>query len=372
MSTIYLVSAENKLTEMSASPFQTEADFQRLLADHPTLLRLAAGTAERLLLVSQEYGVMDDEGAGDRWSIDHLFLTREAVPVLVEVKRSGDTRGRREVVAQMLDYASHGSAYWSGSRMAERFNKTCVERGLHPEEILADFLEGKDPEAYWKTVESSLRAGRLRLVFVSDKIGKELQRIVEWLNEQLRVTEVVAIEVAQFVGPTGERTLVPRLIGQTTRAQSAKQIMEGSSPASVKEWIVAYKDLHGEEIASALQSFLDHAEAIGATLRLPSSGKSLMIDVESKTGVRGIVYVGKAKPDFQIGISAIAQAAAFSSADSLASVWEQITAITPSARAGSDIDKGWPVIPVRMLLDSGNANRARALMTQLVSGVRAG
>jgi len=37
-------------------------------------------------------------------SLDHLFLDEAGVPTLVEVKRSSDTRARREMVAQMLDY----------------------------------------------------------------------------------------------------------------------------------------------------------------------------------------------------------------------------------------------------------------------------
>jgi hypothetical protein len=33
------------------------------------------------------------------------------VPTLVEVKRSSDTRARREVVAQLLEYAANATAY---------------------------------------------------------------------------------------------------------------------------------------------------------------------------------------------------------------------------------------------------------------------
>jgi hypothetical protein len=45
-------------------------------------------------------------------SLDHLFIDHDAVPTLVEVKRSSDTRTRREVVAQMLDYAANAAGEW--------------------------------------------------------------------------------------------------------------------------------------------------------------------------------------------------------------------------------------------------------------------
>src|SRR5829696_7528415 len=47
-----LVSADNSLTEMHSSSFETEAAFQKLLADHPALLRLANGADGDLLLVT--------------------------------------------------------------------------------------------------------------------------------------------------------------------------------------------------------------------------------------------------------------------------------------------------------------------------------
>lgn len=43
-----------------------------------------------------------------RWSLDHLVVDQDAVPTFVEVKRASDTRARREVMAQMLDYAAKG------------------------------------------------------------------------------------------------------------------------------------------------------------------------------------------------------------------------------------------------------------------------
>ena len=56
--------------------------------------------------------------SGDRWSADHLFLDQDGIPTLVEVKRRKDTRIRREVVGQMLEYAANAVVYWSLDRFA--------------------------------------------------------------------------------------------------------------------------------------------------------------------------------------------------------------------------------------------------------------
>jgi hypothetical protein len=62
-------------------------------------------------LITREAPVpADDDGVG-RWAVDHVFLDQEGIPTLVEVKRSTDTRLRREVVGQMLEYAANAVVY---------------------------------------------------------------------------------------------------------------------------------------------------------------------------------------------------------------------------------------------------------------------
>jgi hypothetical protein len=164
-----------------------------------------------------------------------LFMDREGVPVLVEVKRASDTRLRREVVAQMLDYAANGVTYLPIERLIERFCENAREAGNDPDVVLAEFLGDSQQETYWRQVEANLRAGRVRLVFVADRIPPELRRIVEFLNEQMRPAEILAVEVEQYTSPGGLRTLVPRLVSATQRAQASKSIKSGSEVASEED-----------------------------------------------------------------------------------------------------------------------------------------
>ncbi len=124
----------------------------------------------RWLLISREVGIPGEEGGGERWSLDHLFLDQDATPTLVEVKRSSDTRIRREVVGQMLDYAANAVLYWPVETIRARFEKTCEQTGLDPASALAEFLGGGDVEAFWQKAKTNLQAGKIRLVFVADEI----------------------------------------------------------------------------------------------------------------------------------------------------------------------------------------------------------
>src|SRR5207248_11699537 len=103
------------VVEMTEQPYDTEAVLQELLASYPNLLagdQMDEAAPRRWLLVSREMGVPAKEEGGDRWSLDHLFLDQDAIPTLIEVKRSSDTRIRREVVGQMLEYAANAVVYW--------------------------------------------------------------------------------------------------------------------------------------------------------------------------------------------------------------------------------------------------------------------
>lgn len=210
---------------MHETKYDSESLLQKLLADYPDLLagdQIDLEEPRRWLLVSREMAVPGEEDGAGRWSLDHLFLDQDAIPTLVEVKRSGDTRIRREVVGQMLDYAANAVVYWPVEAIRSQFEKTTELLSLDPVITLNSFLGDKgNADAFWQAVKTNLQAGKIRLVFVADEIPQELRRVIEFLNGQMDPAEVLAIEVKQYVGQ-GDVTLVPRLIGQTTAAQQRK------------------------------------------------------------------------------------------------------------------------------------------------------
>lgn len=227
--TIFSISEDgDTLLPLKSQPYESEDVLQKLLADFPHLLAGGDGADGRTwLLVRREAAVAENPEGRSRWSLDHLFVDPEAVPVMVEVKRSSDPRARRGVVAQLLEYAAN-AAHWPEGWIRDAFERRVTEERQDPERVLADFLgEEADPEAFWEQVQANLTAGRIRLVFVADAIPQELRTIIEFLNSQMKA-EVHAVEVQQFVGENGQRTLVPRIIGRTTAAQAVRRAVGGS------------------------------------------------------------------------------------------------------------------------------------------------
>jgi hypothetical protein len=274
--TIYTVK-DGRLTAMTPSAPETKDSMQRLIADHPELISDGDGP---LLLIRREQPIADGEEAAGRWSLDHLFVTRDGVPVLVELKRASDTRLRREVVGQMLDYAANGTAYWKSGTIAASFAQASAAAGRDPDAVLLDFLgEDADPDAFWRRVDDSFAAGRVKLVFVADKIPRELARIVEFLNEQMKA-DVRAVELNWFEGD-GVTALSPRIIGETERAATAKAASAGLLPPLTRdEWIAKHLAPFGPETVRAAEHFVSVVEQAGGHAEVTKAQGSIIAVLE--------------------------------------------------------------------------------------------
>ena len=249
---IYLIDTDGDLHPMPETKFDNEDMFQALLEQHPDLL-ITGGETSRWLLVTREMPVADTESGVNRWSLDHLFLDQNGIPTLVEVKRSTDTRRRREVVGQMLDYAANAVTHWSVDKIIAELEKRCVsDKTTVDDEVrkhlqLPDDDEGEAVKKFWDAVGTNLDAEKLRLLFVADKIPSELQRIIEFLNNQMAPAVVLGIELKLF--KTDQfKTLVPRVVGQTEKAKHKK----GSVSSGLrKQWDEA---LFLDELGSTMGS----------------------------------------------------------------------------------------------------------------------
>jgi len=233
MTGIFLIQADDQLVEMSEKSYEAESLLQELLAKYPNLLpgdQINNTDPRRWLLISREVALSHEDNNSNKWSVDHLFLDQDAIPTLVEVKRSENTDIRRKVVGQMLDYASNASVYWQVEAIKNLFESTCQKQDLDPDVVLRDFIsDSDDPENFWRKVKSNLQDGKIRMLFVADAIPAELRRIVEFLNSQMNRAEVLAIEIKQYTNDN-LKSLIPRVIGQTEEAITIK------NPATGKQW----------------------------------------------------------------------------------------------------------------------------------------
>jgi hypothetical protein len=224
---------ENRAMPMTEVVARNEAeDLHLLLANNLALIpgdQINPESPREWLLVGNEMPVPDPETGGDRWSLDMLIGDQDACPTLIEVKRAADPRSRREVVAQMLDYAANGHHYWQANALLRAATQAASDGGRDLDSQVARFESFSNPEEYFATFEENLREGRVRLVFFLDRANRGLTSIVEFLNRQMVNAEAYVVEARLFEDPDKHRYVQPHVFGYVEEARRARAIVAKAS-----------------------------------------------------------------------------------------------------------------------------------------------
>ena len=358
---IYTVDAGNKLTAMRPSAPQNEDFMQKLVADHPELIADQDGG---LLLIRREQPIADREDGSGRWSLDHLFVTRAGVPVLVELKRAVDTRLRREVIGQMLDYAANATAYWQSGRLADSFAATMAAQVLDADAELGAFLgPAGDRQQFWEQVDSNFAAGRIKMVFVADTIPRELARIVEFLNEQMKA-DVRAIELTWFESEDGVTALSPRVIGETERAQTVKAARLALSPIGRDAWIEENLAQYGPETIRAAEAFIRLVEDAGGHSEVTSAQGSIVSVFDLPNDRLYPVALAKwGKGSIQFSLKELKSRGAFASDAVRKDLYDRLAAV--AGPLSTDNIGGYPAFPATRLNDPAVEDGLRAILVHI-------
>ncbi len=191
-----------------------EAWFQEKIFKHPSLLPAAEIESDfhSLEAVAKELPV-----AGN--SADLLLVNPSGCIALVETKLCRNPEARREVLAQIIGYASTLSG-WSYEQLVHAIkaaNKATEGDPLL--QIMRNAVQGGafDESRFIQQVARNLRLGRFLLLIVGDEIREEAERMVEFVHRAPHLHFTLGlIEIALFKERDTERIFVqPRVVAQT-------------------------------------------------------------------------------------------------------------------------------------------------------------
>ena len=227
MNEIYLMDECSRTTSLKRVRCRNEdQELQLLLESNPDLLpgeQIDPDAPRRWLLIKREMPVTDPATGSLRWSIDFFFADQFGIPTLVECKRCDDSRSRREVVAQMLEYAANGHHYWTKSEMRSQAEATAGGSDALQATLNSITKDNNQPsEQFFETVERNLREAKMRLIFFLEESPNELRSLVDFMNRQMKDTEVLIVEARQYEQGSS-RIVVPWLFGFTEEARVAKR-----------------------------------------------------------------------------------------------------------------------------------------------------
>lgn len=307
MSQVYLVAADSSTRAMNRVQCKSEdAELQTLLEKNYNLLpgdQIDPEAPRRWILIKREMPVPDPTTGTTRWSIDFLFADQTGIPTFVECKRYNDTRARREVIGQMLEYVANGQFYWTKEEMQSYADATALNRGSSLNTSVAEVQdslppdERLNPDEFFMAVQRNLREAQVRIVFFLEQSSMELRSLVDFLNKQMERTEVLLVEAKQY-SLDGMTVVSPLLFGYTEQARQVKQSGRiNVSSASPQRWnkesfVSELKNKLTDGEVASVQRFIDYAGGSAYKTKLGTG----------KTGSFGIYHPTIAPTASMVGV----------------------------------------------------------------------
>jgi hypothetical protein len=205
----------------------------------------------------------------------------------------------------------------------------------------------------------------VRMVFVGDVIPPELQRVVEFLNEQMDRAEVLAVELRYY--RAGDlTTLVPRVVGLTAKAQQMKGRPEKATAQDMLEHMRAN---YGDKAPLVVSRITDWArsEKLNPLVQAGKAGPTLWLGL----------YAGGAsywpirlRPDGKLVISLqVLKAREPFSDDALRSELVDRLNKIPGVSVPPEL-RGKPSIPIELLQDDRMLTEVISVLTWIMRTIR--
>ncbi len=202
MAKILLIDGET-VKALDEADFGEESKLQDYLEKYPSLVppEDVMEEAPELICIGKEVTVPPS------CAMELLFTDKNGLLTIVETKLVSNPQIRREVVGQVIEYASYVSQ-WTAEKVYEIAN-------AHVREDFDSFMLNKypdfSPEEFRVNIEQNLRDGKIRLIVAVDKLIEPLRQLVTFLNSHSDL-KILLLEVSSF-GKTKEKVLAPKIFG---------------------------------------------------------------------------------------------------------------------------------------------------------------
>jgi hypothetical protein len=205
---------------------------QALLFAHPELLPLdqAEPGAGPIIPLCREFSIPRESGTV---FLDILGATRAGRLVLIECKLWRNPQARREVIAQVLEYASLLRG-WSFGDLTARLMARPGTSDIYPH--MRKHFPDLDEARFVDAVSRSLETGDFHLVIAGDGIRSDLQAIAAHLNgSAMGMARLSLVEIQLWSDPLGRVVVVPGLSLRTAVVEQRVVVNQDGIPLRLAE-----------------------------------------------------------------------------------------------------------------------------------------
>ena len=228
--------------------------------------------------------------------LDNLYVSENGSLTLVECKLWRNPEARREVIAQVLDYAKE-FAQWSYEDLTNFIQKATGKKGNVLFDTVADIVEETDESIFVDSVTRNLKRGRFLVLIVGDGIREGVQNISNFLQRHAGLDFTFGlVELGIYKIPREKRYIVqPRVLAKTYTVERAVIRAEGGevkivspngpepdhkttghrSTISEEQFFENIRDELGVEVGKELFSFVQELSNLDITPVYGSSSLNL-------------------------------------------------------------------------------------------------
>jgi len=248
MATLIEVRSEKDVTKFeeitTASGAFSEAWLQEVLRQHPDILPVEEFGPVFYPLISIGREVPTAAG-----SIDNLFISHSGYLVVVETKLWRNPEAKREVVAQLIDYAASLArvSYDELDELVRQYLRRYEQSDLSLEQWVEAQLEPVDL-GFQRRVARNLKLGRLLLLIVTDHARPSVLDMLRRVNAYPSLSmDIAVVEMRPFrrlgTGDNGV-LLIPYVAGRTEIIERSvvEVTVQGTPEAKVSVRQTRYED----------------------------------------------------------------------------------------------------------------------------------
>lgn len=215
----------------------SELWLQKLLFGHPSLIPV-----DEIEPVFEGLIPLGMEVPTDAGPIDLIFMNPDGYLTLVETKLWRNPEARRQVVAQIVDYAKQ-VAEWSYDNLKNAILKAQVSGTDDTDDpmlaLANEYSEEVDEKRFIDRVSRNLRLGRFLLLIIGDGIHEGVENLANYLQQTPHIGFTLGlVELAAFhLNPQDENSLFiqPRVLARTREVTRAVVEIRGSiAPSQVQ------------------------------------------------------------------------------------------------------------------------------------------
>lgn len=211
----------------------SERWIQDRVHEHPDLIpldRIEPG-AGPMIPIAREFTL---SRSGGPVYLDCLGVTRSGRLVLVECKLWRNPQARREVVAQIIEYAAllKGLGY---ADLSAKLKSLAPGRGANPlYEHARSYGTDLDEATFVDAVSRSLEFGDFHLIIVGDGIRSDLHAIGAYINETLAAfSRLSLVELQVWKGVAGNLVVLPQLPLRTEIVKQRLVVDQAGAPVQL-------------------------------------------------------------------------------------------------------------------------------------------